>query len=71
MANKSAPDTGGSQWFIVVGAGGKQLTPTYTVFGHVTEGQDVVDAINKLGDAATNGTPTKLVSSKRITITER
>jgi cyclophilin family peptidyl-prolyl cis-trans isomerase len=71
MANKSAPDTGGSQWFIVVGDGGKQLTPTYTVFGHVTEGQDVVDAINKFGDAATNGTPTKLVSIRRITITER
>lgn len=70
MANKSQPGTGGSQWFIVVGDGGQQLTPTYTVFGHVSEGQDVVDAINEFGDAATNGTPTKLVSIKTITITE-
>lgn len=70
MANKSQPGTGGSQWFIVVGDGGQQLTPTYTVFGHVTEGQDVVDEINQFGDAATNGTPTKLVSIKTITITE-
>lgn len=70
MANKSEPGTGGSQWFIVVGDGGQQLTPTYTVFGHVTEGQEVVDAINEFGDAATNGTPTKLVSIKTITITE-
>ncbi|MEO7430136.1 MAG: peptidylprolyl isomerase [Acidimicrobiales bacterium] len=70
MANTGQPDTGGSQWFIVVGDGGKQLTPTYSVFGHVTKGQDVVDAINKLGDAATNGTPTKVVSIKTVTITE-
>lgn len=70
MANKSAPGTGGSQWFIVVGDGGQQLTPTYTVFGHVTEGQDVVDAINEHGDAATNGTPTKVIAIKTITITE-
>jgi len=70
MANKSQPGTGGSQWFIVVGDGGQQLTPTYTVFGHVTDGQDVVDAINEFGDAATNGTPTKVVSIKTITITE-
>lgn len=70
MANKSQPGTGGSQWFIVVGEGGKQLTPTYTVFGHVTEGQDVVDAINQFGDAATNGTPTKVVAIKTVTITE-
>lgn len=70
MANTGQPDTGGSQWFIVVGDGGQQLTPTYTVFGHVTEGQDIVDAINEFGDAATNGTPTKLVSIKTVTITE-
>ena len=70
MANTGQPDTGGSQWFIVVGDGGQQLTPTYTVFGHVTEGQEVVDTINEFGDAATNGTPTKLVSIKTITITE-
>ncbi len=71
MANTGAPDSGGSQWFIVVGSGGDQLTPTYSVFGHVTEGQDIVDAINQFGDAATNGTPTtKIVTINTITITE-
>lgn len=70
MANTSQPNTGGSQWFIVVGDGGQQLTATYSVFGHVTEGQDIVDAINQFGDGATNGTPTKLVSIKTIAITE-
>jgi peptidyl-prolyl cis-trans isomerase B (cyclophilin B) len=70
MANTGQPDSGGSQWFITVGDGGKQLSPTYSVFGHVTSGQDVVDAINQFGDAATNGTPTKIVSIKTVTITE-
>jgi cyclophilin family peptidyl-prolyl cis-trans isomerase len=70
MANTGSPNTGGSQWFIVVGDGGKQLTATYSVFGHVTKGQDVVDKINKYGDAATNGKPTKIVSIKTVTITE-
>jgi cyclophilin family peptidyl-prolyl cis-trans isomerase len=70
MANTGSPNTGGSQWFIVVGDGGKELTSSYSVFGHVTKGQDVVDTINKFGDAATNGKPTKVVSIKTVTITE-
>lgn len=69
MAN-SGPDTGGSQFFITVEGGGEQLQPSYTVFGHVVEGQDVVDAINQHGDAATNGTPTKLTAIETVTITE-
>lgn len=70
MANTGQPNTGGSQWFIVVDKGGDRLSATYTVFGHVTKGQDVVDKINKFGDAATNGEPTKVVTIKTITITE-
>ena len=70
MANTGSADTGGSQFFITVGSGGDQLSPTYTVFGHVTQGQDVVDTINQYGDAATNGTPTKVVAITTITIAE-
>lgn len=70
MANTGSADTGGSQWFITVEGGGQQLTPTYSVFGHVTAGQDVVDTINQYGDAATNGTPTKLVSIISVAIAE-
>jgi cyclophilin family peptidyl-prolyl cis-trans isomerase len=70
MANTGQPDSGGSQWFITVEGGGEQLTPTYTVFGHVIEGMDVVDAINENGDAASNGTPTKLIAITGVTITE-
>jgi len=52
MAN-SGPDTNGSQFFIVLQDSG--LPPSYSVFGHVTSGMDVVDAIaampNGGGDA--------------------
>ncbi|MGQ0433282.1 MAG: peptidylprolyl isomerase [Microthrixaceae bacterium] len=70
MANTGKPDSGGAQWFIVVEGGGPQLSTTYTDFGHVTEGQDVVDAINKLGTGPTDGKPRKVVTIRSVTITE-
>lgn len=70
MANTGQPNSGGGQWFITVEGGGDQLTPTYSAFGRVVEGQDVVDEINQHGDAATNGTPTKIVTITTIEITE-
>lgn len=70
MANTGAANSGGSQWFITVEGGGQQLTPTYSAFGRVISGQDVVDTINQYGDAATNGTPTKIVAITSVTITE-
>jgi cyclophilin family peptidyl-prolyl cis-trans isomerase len=46
MANSGA-NTNGSQFFIVASEGGAaQLTHSYTIFGMVTEGMDVVQAIN-------------------------
>lgn len=42
MAN-AGPNTNGSQFFIMHSDYG--LPPNYTIFGRVTEGQDVVDAI--------------------------
>lgn len=44
MAN-SGPDTQGSQFFVVTGEQGVALPPSYTLFGTVTEGMDVVMAI--------------------------
>jgi cyclophilin family peptidyl-prolyl cis-trans isomerase len=43
MAN-AGPNTNGSQFFIVHGER-VNLPPSYTIFGQVTEGMDVVDAI--------------------------
>jgi cyclophilin family peptidyl-prolyl cis-trans isomerase len=44
MAN-AGPNTNGSQFFIVQGPSGTSLPPSYTIFGQVTRGMDVVDAI--------------------------
>ena len=50
MAN-AGPDTNGSQFFVMLAD--VPLPPNYTIFGQVTKGMDVVDAI-KVGDVMTN-----------------
>jgi cyclophilin family peptidyl-prolyl cis-trans isomerase len=45
MANRG-PDTNGSQFFIMLED--TPLPPQYTIFGKVTKGQEVVDAIGKV-----------------------
>lgn len=49
MAN-AGPDSGGSQFFIVVGDAGHLLdaTPSYTVFGRVIRGMDVARRIERI-----------------------
>ena len=53
MANTGQPDSNGSQFFIDL-AGLPQLPLNYTIFGKVTDGTSVIDAI---GQVPTNGTP--------------
>jgi cyclophilin family peptidyl-prolyl cis-trans isomerase len=51
MANTGAPNSGGSQFFIVTGSQGESLPNTYALFGSVTSGMNVVDTINQQGSA--------------------
>lgn len=63
MAKTSqAPNgTSSNQFFIVAGPEGESLPPQYALFGKVTSGQNVVDAINADGDSSDNGTPPKVI----------
>ncbi len=59
----------GSQFFLVASeAGASALTNEYPLFGRVTEGMDLVAELASLGDAATNGTPTEIVTMESVTI---
>ena len=73
MAKTSAAPTGttSNQFFIVAGSEGESLPPDYALFGQVTSGQSVVDAINADGDASDDGTPPKVTHRMlSVTITE-
>jgi cyclophilin family peptidyl-prolyl cis-trans isomerase len=48
MAKTPEPDSAGSQFFIVLQDLGGSLAKDYQIFGHVTVGMDVVDAISNL-----------------------
>ena len=67
MANAGA-NTNGSQFFIITGAQGAGLSPDYSLFGQVVEGQDVVAAIDALGVG--DGPPREPVSMTTVTIEE-
>jgi cyclophilin family peptidyl-prolyl cis-trans isomerase len=66
----SAPDTNGSQFFVVLGADGVALPPKYSLFGNIDPGQEALLAL--LDAAGTErGTPTKeLVSIQAVVIFE-
>ncbi|HEX8748005.1 MAG TPA: peptidylprolyl isomerase [Pyrinomonadaceae bacterium] len=64
MANRG-PNTNGSQFFIM--HQDNPLPPNYTIFGRVTEGEDVVDAIATT-QTGSNDKPTQPVTMEKVTI---
>ncbi len=64
MAN-SGPNTNGSQFFIMLAD--YQLPNNYTIFGHVTSGQDIVDKIGGVKTGA-NDRPVSPVVMKKVTV---
>jgi peptidyl-prolyl cis-trans isomerase B (cyclophilin B) len=60
------PGASGSQFFVVTAPADAGLPPDYAVLGEVTEGDDVVKAIGKLGDPSEQ--PTQVVTIDGVTI---
>lgn len=73
MANTGQPNSGGSQFFLV--AGDAQLGPSYTPFGTITEGLDVLDKIIALGNDGSNqaggGAPKERVYINDLTVAKQ
>ncbi|WP_067793821.1 peptidylprolyl isomerase [Actinomadura formosensis] len=67
MAHTQAPDSNGSQFFMVYKD--SQLQPDYTVFGKITKGLDVLKKIAEGGsDPKSDGKPKKKVEIQDVTI---
>ena len=67
MAN-AGPNTNGSQFFVISGPDGVRLPPSYSLFGKVVAGMDVVAAIDAVGSGS--GKPSETVTIESVTITE-
>jgi len=70
MANTGSPHTGGSQFFIVTGSTGETLPASYSLFGQVVSGTNVVMAINNEGNSSpsSNGEP-PAVTNRMLSVT--
>jgi cyclophilin family peptidyl-prolyl cis-trans isomerase len=73
MAN-AGPNTNGSQFFVIVGDSGRRLPKNYTIFGKVTSGMDVVQAIAKTPTKSSGhgemSSPVEPITLTKVTITE-
>jgi len=68
MAN-AGPDTNGSQFFLISGPQGVGLPPQYALFGQVTSGLEIVDAMQNVPTGGGDKPKTDVVIES-VTITE-
>jgi peptidyl-prolyl cis-trans isomerase B (cyclophilin B) len=70
MARGTDPNTNGGQWFIVYDETSLPDPNGYTIFGEVTDGMEVVDAIAQAGVAGggTDGSPAQPISILDVTV---
>jgi cyclophilin family peptidyl-prolyl cis-trans isomerase len=68
MAN-AGPHTNGSQFFLISGPSGASLPPSYSLFGKITKGLDVLDQMEKVPTGA-GDRPHQDVVINSVTITE-
>lgn len=67
MAKTPAPDSAGSQFFIITGADGAALPPEYALFGHVVDGlETTVEAMAAAGTP--DGTPSEPIEIRSVRI---
>ena len=65
-----SPKTNGSQFFIILPGGQKNLPPDYTLFGEVVSGRSVVARIGRDGSTSSTGTPAVVHHMISVTISE-
>lgn len=66
VANKGTPETGSSQFFIMHQQ--RPLQPSYTIFGRVIEGMEVVDKIASVPTNPQTNRPISPVAMKKVYI---
>jgi cyclophilin family peptidyl-prolyl cis-trans isomerase len=67
MAN-AGPNTNGSQFFVISGRDGVGLPPSYSLFGKVVAGTEVIGVIEATGSPS--GKPSEPTVIESVTITE-
>lgn len=74
MARSADPNSAGSQFFVVHGDHVASLDGSYTVFGQVTEGLDVLDAIASVecefGAGGERSVPTERIALESVSLRE-